>query len=246
MIAQDADLTTDMLADAERRAALERLLTQGDLVIDVGANRGQFAQEVLGIQDVSIICFEPVADAFDVLRSLAIHNRQITAENMAISDVTGTADFYIQKSDVGSSLLEPVKNQSSEWLTSKHLIRVNTIRLDEYLSDRGISNISLLKSDAQGFDRRVVSSAGAFLTPQHIGSVLVEVNFHDFYEGQDSFSATVEMMSGAGYFVAGFYRHFNRAGWLWWADVLFLPNVAPFSTNRLQSSESSRFEPLMS
>lgn len=228
---RDAELNTDLLADGERRVALQRLLQQGSLVIDVGANRGQFAQEVLEIQDVSIICFEPGAEAFKSLRALAADNPKITPENMAVSEVTGTADFYVQRSDFGSSLLKPVKDQSSEWLTLDSVVRVQTIRLDDYMSKRGISKIALLKSDAQGFDQRVLASAGARLNPQHIGSILVEVNFHHFYVGQDSFAGLLELLSEAGYFVAGVFRHFNRSGWLWWADVLFLPNAAPFSTN---------------
>jgi len=124
-----------------------------------------------------------------------------------------------------------VKDQSSEWLTNEFVVQVQTIRLDDYMSERGITRVALLKSDAQGFDQRVLASAGALLNPQHIGSVLVEVNFHDFYVGQDSFAGLIELLSGAGYFVAGVFRHFNRSGWLWWADVLFLPKAAPFSTD---------------
>lgn len=223
--------SSDALADAERRSALTRLLSDGGIVLDVGANRGQFAMEILETADVSVICFEPVDAAFDALCALAREEPRISPRKLAIAAETGSADFHVQRSDVGSSLLEPLPNQGSEWLTASAVVSVDTIRLDDFLTRENISWVSLLKSDAQGYDKRVIESAGSLLNPGCIGAVLVEVNFHHFYQDQDSFSSILDMMLGSGYFLAGIYRHFNRSGWLWWADVLFLPNAAPFSTN---------------
>lgn len=223
--------TSDAVADAERRDALARILSEGGVVLDIGANRGQFAMELLATNDVAVICFEPVDAAFDALCVLAREEPRISPRKLAVASSTGSADFHVQRSDVGSSLLEPLPNQGSEWLTASAVVSVDTIRLDDFLTRENISRISLLKSDAQGYDKRVIESAGAFLNPGCIGAVLVEVNFHQFYQDQDSFSSLLDMMLGSGYFLAGIYRHFNRAGWLWWADVLFLPNAAPFSTN---------------
>ena len=90
--------------------------------------------------------------------------------------------------------------------------------------------ISLLKSDAQGFDGRVINSAGEFLNPNIIGAILVELNFHRFYEDQDAFYKIMEHICMGGYFLAGMFPHLNYSGWFWWADALFLPNKAPFST----------------
>lgn len=225
------DRTSDTVADAERQAALVRILSGGGVVLDIGANRGQFARELLATSDVSVICFEPVDAAFDDLCALAHHEPRISPRKLAVATSTGSADFHVQRSDVGSSLLEPLPNQGSQWLTASEVLSVDTTRLDDFMTREGLANISLLKSDSQGYDKRVIESAGAFLNPGCIGAVLVEVNFHQFYRDQDSFSSLLDLMHSSGYFLAGLYRHFNRSGWLWWADVLFLPNEAPFSTN---------------
>lgn len=221
----------DSIGDLERREALRRILRQGEIVLDVGANRGQFAMDVIGIQDVTIHCFEPAPEAFRDLQEVAIGEARIIPHNLAVSDSNGAAQFWVQKSDVGSSLLEPVDNQTSDWLTPNNKITVETLRLDSFMTNMEISKVALLKSDAQGFDQRVIASSGSFLTPESIGAVLVEMNFHTFYVEQDSTSSLIRLMETSGYFVAGIFRHYNRAGWLWWADVLFLPNIAPFSTN---------------
>lgn len=151
---------------------------------------------------------------------------------MAVSDVSGEAEFFVSEEDVGSSLLAPLANQTSQWLTpsSRGAISVQTTRLDDWLVSRDLSHVELLKSDAQGFDGKVIESAGKFLSPDSIRAVLVELNFHGFYEGQDSFYGIIETLCKKGYFLAGMFRHYNRAGWHWWADALFLPDQAPFST----------------
>lgn len=222
----------DEVADEERRQALARILTPNGIVLDVGANRGQFALDLLSVCSPRVFCFEPLPSAFAELQSLSQLHPEIVPIQLAVSNVSGEAQFHVSEEDVGSSLLSPVANQTSRWLapSSGGPIQIECIRLDEWISSNNISQIELLKSDAQGFDRRVMESAGSFLDPERIGAILVELNFHRFYVGQDQFYSIMEQLCSSGYFLAGFYRHYNHSGWLWWADALFLPNRAPFST----------------
>ena len=220
----------DALADSERAAALARVVPAGGIVLDVGANRGQFALELLSVVSCTVLAFEPVPAAFSDLQEVARAHPSIRPLPYAISDLDGTAELNVQESDVGSSLLTPLANQSSKWLTSSTTVTVETRRLDSLLTEEGLQHVDLLKSDAQGFDGRVIASAGRFLDPDNIGAILVETNFHAFYEGQDAFYDVMRMICERGYFLAGFFRHYNHSGWLWWADVLYLPNRAPFST----------------
>jgi len=222
----------DESADAERREALRSILTPNSIVLDVGANRGQFALDLLTVQKSQIFCFEPLPAAFAHLEGLQKFHPEIKPIQMAVSDFTGETEFHVTEGDVGSSLLAPVANQTSQWLTpsSTGVISIQSTRLDDWIVTQDIGKVDLLKSDAQGFDGRVIESAGKFLNPDSIGAILVELNFHTFYEGQDSFYGIMENLCTKGYFFAGMFRHFNRAGWLWWADALFLPDREPFST----------------
>jgi len=222
----------DESADSELREALKKILTPGGIVLDVGANRGQFALEVLSVQSSKIFCFEPLPDAFSYLQMLQDSQPQINPIQLAVSNVSGESEFHVTEGDGGSRLLAPGENSSSQWQTPipGGGITVRSTRLDEFIVERGIGKVELLKSDAQGFDGRVVESAGEFLNPDSIGAVLVELNFHNFYQDQDSFYSIMEKICTSGYFLAGMFRHFNRSGWLWWADALFLPDRPPFST----------------
>jgi hypothetical protein len=136
----------------------------------------------------------------------------------------------VQESDLGSSLLAPLEGKTSQWLTPKEVVDVHSVRLDTFLRSRELNKIALLKTDAQGLDGQVVESAGEFLQPDVIQAILVEMNFHTFYEGQEPFFDVIKTICERGYFLAEVFRHYNRVEWLWWADVLFLPNKPPYTT----------------
>lgn len=220
----------DAAADAERAQALSRILTVDSVVLDVGANRGQFARQLLAAVPCTVVCFEPVQAAFDDLVAVAREVPGIRPVRLGVAETTGEVDFFVQESDLGSSLLEPVPDQSSKWATAAERQRVPVTRLDDYLDAEGPAFVDLLKTDCQGADAQVLRSGGRHLNPDRIGALLVELNFHAFYQGQDSVSDVLDVATEHGYFLAGFFRHVNREGWLWWADALFLPNRAPFST----------------
>jgi hypothetical protein len=82
--------------------------------------------------------------------------------------------------------------------------------------------IALLKSDAQGSDLDVIQSAGNFLNPDFIKSILVEINFTNFYHGQHNYYDVFSVLDKAGYRMAGMYPYRAHDEWLWWADVLFI------------------------
>ena len=220
----------DDIADSERRESLCRILTESSTVLDVGANRGQFAKQLLSGVSCSIISFEPGDAAFEDLSAFAATDPRVRPVKLVVADTTGSVEFFVQESDLGSSLLPPVPDQSSQWATFLKTTVVEATRLDDFIDANELGFVDLLKTDCQGADRRVLESAGAHLAPDDIGALLVELNFHAFYEGQDSVGSVFDLAYDHGYFLASMFRHVNREGWLWWADALFLPNRPPFST----------------
>lgn len=205
---------------------LLRILDKDSIVIDVGANRGQFAEEILAIVPVKrIYSFEPVDGAYYELEALSKKYSQILPVRKAISSQNGTSSFFVTASDVGSSLLQPLPGQPSKWLTVDQKITVETLRLDYFIREQCLQDdngIALLKSDAQGSDLDVILSAGEYLTPGIIKSILVEINFTNFYLGQHSYHQIFSVLDKAGYRMAWFYPHRAHDEWLWWADVLFI------------------------
>jgi FkbM family methyltransferase len=222
----DLEIIDNQAADALFAEDMKRLLTPQSLVLDVGANRGQFALNLLKFADVSkIYCFEPVPQAYLELEKLAQRDPRVIPKQMAISSVTSKVPFFVTKSDVGSSLLRPVGGQPSQWLTLEEEIQVDSIRLDDFINREFGGTppfIDLLKSDAQGADAGVLESAGSELFPKRIRAVLVEVNFSNFYTGQDSYIQILSLLDIRGYRPARIYSRRAHDNWLWWADVLFI------------------------
>jgi FkbM family methyltransferase len=221
----------DAVSEAELHKALHRILSSTDhpFVLDVGANDGGFILGLNNLVSVSALCFEPGPAAFDRLTVNLAGQPQIRALQVAIAETEGNVLFHISESDVGSSLLKPVAGQSSKWAKTATQIIVPTVRLDGVLS--GDSRfVDLLKVDTQGTDLGVLLSAGQMLNPVKVGAVLIEVNFHRIYEGQNSFADVYRLLVEKGYFLAELFRYYNRKGWLWYADALFLPSSSEYAT----------------
>jgi len=223
-------MNRDDAADLLRINDLRRILSDDSIVIDVGAHVGEFSVAIRNISNASIYAFEPVPDAFTALKN-NLSDEKFFPINSAIALENDYATFHITESLVGSSLLSPVKGQTSKWLNETTSIEVQTTRMDTFIELNKFTKISLLKTDAEGYDLRVLESVGKFLEPGFVQAVLVEMSFHIFHEGQDKFYKAIELLTEKGCFLAGFYPHFNHNDWLWWADVLFLPNNSKYSTN---------------
>ena len=220
----------DEIADQKRIHDLKRLLNKDSIIIDVGAHVGEFSSSIRKITSGPIYAFEPIPDAFKVLKE-NINDGNFFAINKAVGINNGPSTFHVMKSFVGSSLLPPVPNQESNWLQEVSQISVSTTRLDTFIEELSIPFVSLLKTDSEGMDLSVLQSAGILLNPTFVKALLIEISFHQFHKGQEPYWKILELMEQKGYFLAGFYPHFNRYEWLWWADVLFLPNTKEYSTN---------------
>jgi len=197
--------------------------------MDIGANEGQFITELSKITEVEALCVELGTDAFQRLKQHIRSLPGVEAVQLAIAETTGPQVFYESESDVGSSLIRPIPGQDSSWACTVGTTKVTTARLDEVISEWG-RTLDLLKVDTQGTDLRVLRSGGASHAPDTIAAVLVEINLHPIYEHQDSFAEVLGELESHGYFLAELFRYYNRLGWLWYADALFLPRTAQYAT----------------
>lgn len=156
------------------------------VVVDVGANVGQFALVARhAFPSARIISFEPLPEAGAKVRSLFLGDARFECREMALSDVGGVAAFHVTGADDSSSLLPVARRQVEEFPASAPAgtLEVTTERLDEVLSvdDLG-AGPSLLKIDTQGTELAVLRGAGGLL--DHLTHLLVEASFVELYEGQ--------------------------------------------------------------
>src|SRR4051794_1460216 len=90
---------------------LVRLLKEQriDCVLDVGANRGQFASELRAIgYGGHIVSFEPVGTEFAAMKERMARDPRWTGHQLALGRRTESLTISIPRLTVMSSLLEPI------------------------------------------------------------------------------------------------------------------------------------------
>lgn len=184
-------------------AGLKAYIPKLDVIIDVGANQGQFALAAAdGYREAVIYSFEPIPDVFPTLVSNIERRSNITAFNHALGMEDGEISFYQNAHSHASSILKITEFQKSAipQTSSQSVIQVEIKKLDSVFADRVIEFSSkkvLLKLDVQGYEKQVLLGSQTVLTS--VDYVLLEVSFVHMYEGEPLFDEIDEFMKQSGY-----------------------------------------------
>ena len=192
--------------EASDSARVQTLLAshQVDVVLDVGANKGQFGTKLRnGGFRGHIISFEPLSQAHDSLMRRAAADEQWTvAPRMAIGHVDGEAEINIAGNSASSSIAPmeeahlDVAPQSAYVGTEKtRLARLDTVARDWI---RGSDRV-YLKIDTQGYEERVLEGAKGILP--HVVGVQVELSLVPLYSGCPLFAEMIAKLGDIGFAV---------------------------------------------
>lgn len=130
------------------------ILEKGDIVIDCGANVGQFSV-IASHKGCKVYSFEPM----DFLQKYIADNNnytenEITIVPYALSTSRGKAIFYEQEGNpLGGTLLN-MESKSNETR-----IEIDTISLDEFVRENGIEKVGFVKADIEGAERYMLAGA---------------------------------------------------------------------------------------
>jgi FkbM family methyltransferase len=165
-----------------------------DLVVDVGANLGQFAQKtrVAGYKG-EILSIEPSSKVYEALSAAKI-KKPWTHKRCAVGATTGKAVLNIpinhtlssirQTSEISSRLLG-----SDTSIVSTEVVQIET--LDNILENYTSQSI-FLKIDTQGYEREVL--LGGIKTLQRCVGVLLELPIEHLYKDVWSFGEALSYM----------------------------------------------------
>jgi FkbM family methyltransferase len=173
-----------------------------DLILDVGANEGQFAIELReGGYQGRIVSFEPLAQAFEKLSTLSRHDHAWSVHpRCALGDRMGEIDINISANSVSSSILPMLASHSAAAPQSAYIgrERVPLITVDSIAQDYlARSRAPLLKIDTQGYEWQVLDGAMASLPK--VRGIQMELSLLPLYEGQRLWRECVERLESAGF-----------------------------------------------
>lgn len=201
----------------EHRKALEKF--DFKTVIDVGANKGQFAFfAATQWPHADLHCFEPQPRPHATIDQLL--GTRATLHTCALGAAEGIADLHLASRADSSSLLPLGETQKRLFAMDEvGTQRVPVKRLDTLIT--APARPALLKIDVQGFEYEVLEGASALL-PQ-IDAIYVEASFVELYAGQRLAAEVETLLEGAGFRLGGHYNEARDAqGRVVQADMLFL------------------------
>ena len=173
-----------------------------DMVFDIGANEGQFGQELrAGGYSGQIVSVEPMGAAHARLTQVShgdagwhVHPR------CAVGDKTGVIELNIAGNSVSSSVLPMLAAHSKAAPESayqgKETVPLTTLDLivPKYI---GQASAPFLKIDTQGYEWQVLDGAMKILPK--VRGILMEVSLIPLYEGQHLWQESIARLEAEGF-----------------------------------------------
>jgi FkbM family methyltransferase len=170
----DVSIMREGAYERETLRAFAALLGRGMVVMDVGANVGQYtlvAAHRVGPEG-QVHAFEPTPHlAEQVLRNLrlnALDNATVNA--VAVSDAAGTAALhFVEPDDPGENSIVCASPGASS-------IEVPTITLDGYAAGHGLARVDVIKMDIEGAEPLALRGAAGLLSGGEAPVLVLELN----------------------------------------------------------------------
>jgi len=201
-----------------------------DLVLDVGANVGQYA-EALRAEGFRgrIVSFEPTSDAFISLERKTARDEGWLCERMALSDADGERPINLSANSWSSSFLALASQHLKSAPESRYIGSelVMTSRLDSVFPRLVLRDDerTFLKLDVQGDELSVLR--GGELTLARVNALECEVSIVALYEGQPLIGEMLEYLSRQAFELVALEPGFSdqRTGQLLQLEALFVRRV---------------------
>jgi FkbM family methyltransferase len=149
---------------------IEPLLSEDDVVFDVGTNIGTIANW-LANRTKHVHAFEPHPSNLEMTRDQIVlrKTRNITLSQLALGKEQGTLQLHVKSFHGHHSLGDTSASPTVEKID----VKVETV--DRYASTHRVERIDFLKIDVEGFEDEVLQGATTMLSSQRIGLILFEL-----------------------------------------------------------------------
>jgi len=176
-------------------------------VVDIGANRGQFALfSRKCFPNARIDSFEPLSEPANQFERVFAGDENTYLHRLAIGESEGEKLIHVSLRDDSSSLL-PISEAQTTLFPGTGERETRTIRvaqLSSILSGKDVQSPALLKLDVQGYELQALKGCEIFL--HCFDYVYVECSFVELYTGQSSADEVIAWLREHGLILSGVYN----------------------------------------
>jgi FkbM family methyltransferase len=214
-------------SDWRRNLVNELAAHHVDVVLDVGANSGQYATSLREADFTGrIVSFEPLSAPFARLARSASADPRWDCRQCALGDVDQTVTMNVAGNSGASSSILPMLQAHRDAFPRANYVGVEDVtvrRLDTAASEfLWPGEAAFLKIDVQGFERQVITGASSTIDHHCVGMQL-ELSLAPLYEGGMLIREALDLMDSLGFVLAGLAPGFIdvRNGRVLQADGVF-------------------------
>lgn len=208
-------------AGVEHEPILRQLACRS--VVDIGANRGQFALvATYCFPEARIFSFEPLPEPARVFRSVFAENASIVLIEAAVGPRESRGMMHVSARDDSSSLLPISLLQSRIFPGTAEVstYEVSVAPLDAFVKREQLAEAAMLKLDVQGFEYQVLCGCESLL--DRFEYVYCECSFVELYSGQRLAADVVEWLLTRDFRIKGVFNPtYDESGHAIQADFLF-------------------------
>jgi FkbM family methyltransferase len=200
---------------------------QVDVILDIGANSGQYAT---GLRDAAfkgrIISFEPLSGPFSILESKASMDPLWDCHRYALGDAERTILINVAGNAGNSSSVLPMLKSHQDAFPPANYIGTEEVpiyRLDSVVPEiLKQTDVAFLKIDVQGFEKQVLAGSKSTVHDHCVGLQL-ELSFLPLYEGGMLIREAFDHAYSLGFTLTGLLPGFTdaRSGRMLQADGIF-------------------------
>lgn len=179
-------------ADRGERRLLRCNVSQGDVVVDAGANIGvysRFLSQCVGPSGM-VHSFEPSPDNFARLRAAVATLPNVRTNQLAVSDRTGEQLLYFSSDLNVDHRTYPTEGEL------RRTLRIQATALDDYFKPG--ERVDLIKMDIQGYELRALKGAARVMAENDSIKLLLEFWPYGLKQAGDSWHTLIDYLSDRG------------------------------------------------
>jgi FkbM family methyltransferase len=171
-----------------------KLLRQGDVVLDIGANQGLITLTCASLVGArgKVHAFEPNPELARLLNASIVQNgfTNVVVHEVALGSRTEKRELFVPPGNAGAGSLVPEGRMGR----SGRSLRISVHNTTEYLSGLDLERIRLIKIDVEGFEAEVIGGGLEFFKGTSPDAILFELN-----EAYSGIHPTIALLRELGY-----------------------------------------------